>query len=55
MTSTTQQQVTLTMKLTKAAKRKLTGKGKLKVRVKAVYTPTGGPPGSTTAKATLRT
>ena len=54
LTSTTKQRVTLTLKLTKAAKRKLTQKGKLKVRVKAVYTPTGGPPGARTAKATLK-
>ena len=43
------------LKLTKAARRKLADKGKLKVRVKAIYMPTGGPPGSKTAKATLKT
>lgn len=54
LTSTTTQQVTLTLKLTKAAKRNLADKARLKVRVKAVCTPTGGPPGSKTVKATLK-
>lgn len=54
LTSTTKQRVTLTLNLTKAAKSKLADEGRLKVRVKAVYTPTGGPPGSKTAKATLK-
>jgi hypothetical protein len=54
LTSTTTQQVTLTLKLTKAAKRNLADKGRLKVRVKAVYTPTGGPPGSKTVKTILK-
>jgi hypothetical protein len=54
LTSTNKQRVTLTLKLTEAAKRKLADKGRLKVRLKAVYTPTGGPPGAKTAKATLK-
>lgn len=54
LTSTTRHQVTLTLKLTKTAKAKLAQEGRLKVRVKAVYTPTGGPPGAKTAKATLK-
>jgi hypothetical protein len=54
-TSKTQQQVTLTLTLTKSAKRKLADKGKLKVQVKLSFTPTGGPAGSQTAKAKLKT
>jgi hypothetical protein len=53
-TATTAQQVTLTLKLTKSAKRKLADKGKLKVKIKLSYTPTGGPAGSQTAKAKLK-
>jgi hypothetical protein len=54
-TAKTQQQVTLTLKLTKSAKRKLADKGKLKLQVKFSFTPTGGPAGSQTAKAKLKT
>jgi hypothetical protein len=54
LTQTTQQQVKLTLKLTKSAIGKLTDAGKLKLKVKAVYTPAGGPPGSDTAKKTLK-
>jgi hypothetical protein len=46
--------VTLAVKLTKSAKRKLATKGKLKLKVKAVYTPVGGPPGSQIQKKKLR-
>jgi hypothetical protein len=54
ITSTSKQQLTLTLKLTKSAKRKLAEKGKLKVRVKVVYTAPGGPAASRTAKVRLR-
>ncbi len=54
LTSTTQQQVALTLKLTKSAKRELAEKGKLKAQVKVVYTPPGGPAGSQTGKVKLR-
>lgn len=54
ITATSKQQVTLTLKLTKSAKKKLANKGKLKTKVKAVYTPTGGPAASQTAKVKLR-
>jgi hypothetical protein len=54
LTAKTQQQVTLTLKLSKSAKRKLADKGKLKLQVKLSYTPTGGPAGSQTAKAKLK-
>jgi hypothetical protein len=54
LTSTSPQQVVLTLKLTKAAKQKLALKGKLKLKVKAVYTPVGGPPGSQTKRTKLR-
>ena len=42
--------VALTLKLTKSSIGKLAGSGKLKLKVKAVYTPLGGPPGSTKKK-----
>jgi hypothetical protein len=48
------QQVKLTLKLTKSARRTLSQNGKLKVKVKAVYTPVGGPAGSLTAKKKLK-
>jgi hypothetical protein len=54
ITSTSKQQVTLTLKLTKSAKKKLADKGKLKTSVKVVYTPSGGPPASQTAKVKLK-
>jgi hypothetical protein len=54
ITSTSKQQVTLTLTLRKSAKKKLAEKGKLKTRVKVVYTPAGGPPASQTAKVKLR-
>jgi hypothetical protein len=54
LTSTRSQQVTLAVKLTKSAKSKLAAKGKLKLQVKAVYTPAGGPPASQTQKKKLR-
>jgi hypothetical protein len=54
ITATTAQQLKLTLKLTRSAKAKLADKGKLKVKVKAVYTPTGGPSGSVTAKKKLK-
>jgi hypothetical protein len=55
LTSTRSHTVTLTLKLTKSAKRKLADKDKLKLQVKLVYTPLGGPPGSRQKKAKLRT
>jgi hypothetical protein len=51
---TTKQQVKLTVKLTKSAIGKLKNSGKLKLKVKAVYTPAGGPPGSATKKKKLK-
>jgi hypothetical protein len=54
ITSTQTEQVVLTLKLTKSAVAKLHRTDKLKVKVKAVYTPTGGPPGSATAKKKLK-
>ncbi len=55
LTATTKQQVKLTLKLTKSAIGKLDEAGKLKVKVKAVYTPVGGPAGSQTKKKKLKT
>jgi hypothetical protein len=54
VTATSKQRVTLTLKLTKSAKRKLAEKGKLKTQVKVVYTPTGGPAGAATRKIKLK-
>ena len=53
LTSTTRQQVTLTLKLTASAERKLAAKGKLNAQVKVVYTPPGGPAGTQTGKVKL--
>ena len=50
ITENTKQQLRLTLKLTKSAIGKLVDSGKLKLKVKAVYTPVGGPPGSQTKK-----
>ena len=52
--SITKQQVTLTLKLTKAARAKLTDAGRLKLKIKVSFIPTGGPAGSQTAKAMLK-
>jgi hypothetical protein len=54
LTATAKQQAKLTLKLTKSAIGKLEDVGKLKLKVKAVYTPVGGPPGSQTKKAKLK-
>jgi hypothetical protein len=54
ITATSRQQVSLTLKLTKSAKRKLAEKGKLKAQVKVVYTPIGGPGASQTRKVKLK-
>jgi hypothetical protein len=54
LTSTSKQQLKLTLKLTKSAIGKLEDKDRLKLKVKAVYTPTGGPPGSQTKKKKLK-
>jgi hypothetical protein len=54
LTAKTKQQVVLTLKLTKSAKRKLVDKGKLKTQVKVTFTPGGGPSGSQTGKAKLK-
>jgi hypothetical protein len=53
-TATTASRVTLTLPLTKSAKRKLSKKGKLKVQVTFSFTPTGGTAGSLTAKTKLK-
>jgi hypothetical protein len=55
ISSTPQQQVTLVLKLTKSAKKKLADKGKLKTQVKVVYTPPGGPSSSQVGKVKLKT
>jgi hypothetical protein len=54
ITATSRQQLILTLKLTKSARKKLASKGRLKTQVKVVYTPTGGPPGSQTRKVKLK-
>jgi hypothetical protein len=54
LTATTKQQLKLTLKLTKSAIGRLEDSGKLKLKLKAVYTPVGGPPGSQTKKAKLK-
>jgi hypothetical protein len=54
ITGNTKQQLTLTLKLTKSAIGKLVGSGKLKLKVKAVYTPVGGPAGSQTKRKELK-
>jgi hypothetical protein len=54
LTGTSKQQLKLTLKLTKSAIGKLEDAGALKLKVKAVYTPVGGPPGSQTKKKKLR-
>jgi hypothetical protein len=54
VTGKTSQQISVKLKLTKSARKALSSKGKLKVRIKAVYTPTGGPSASQTAKAKLK-
>ena len=53
-TVTGRHQVSLTLKLTKATATRLKTRGGLKVKVTAVYTPPGGPPGSQTTKKKLR-
>jgi hypothetical protein len=54
LTATSRQQLKLTLKLTNSAIRQLKDAGKLKLKVKALYTPTGGPPGSRTKKKKLK-
>jgi hypothetical protein len=52
--STSKQQATLILKLTKSAKSQLIDNGKLKLKIKLSFTPTGGPAGSQTAKKKLK-
>ena len=54
LSSTSKEQVSLKLKLTKSAAARLRDGGKLKLRVKAVYTPPGGPAGSHTKKKKLK-
>lgn len=54
LTSTAKQTLVLTLKLTKSAKRSLSDKGKLKTKVKVLYTPAGGPAAAASGKAKLR-
>jgi hypothetical protein len=54
VTATTAQQLKLTLKLTKSASGQLAKAGKLKLKVKAVFTPSGGPAGSTIKKKKLK-
>ena len=54
LTSTAKQTLVLTLKLTKSAKRRLSDKGKLKIKVKVLYTPAGGTAAAAIGKAKLR-
>lgn len=54
LTGTSAQKVKLVVKLTKSAIGKLARSGKLKLKVKAVYTPPGGPAGSAVMKKKLK-
>ena len=54
LTATTRQQVRLVLKLTKGAKKKLRRKGKLGLKLRVVYTPSGGPASSQTRKVKLK-
>jgi hypothetical protein len=54
LTAITKQKLTLGLKLTKSARSKLIDAGKLKVKVRAVYTPPGGTPGSAQKKKKLK-
>jgi hypothetical protein len=54
LTGKNAQQLQLTLKLTKSASKTLIRNGKLKVKVKAVYAPVGGPAGSVTKKKKLK-
>lgn len=54
LTATTKQKLKLSLKLTKPAIGQLQSTGKLKLKVKAVYTPVGGPAGSQTKKTKLK-
>jgi hypothetical protein len=54
LTSTAKRTLVLTLKLTKSAKRRLSDKGKLKTKVKVLYTPAGGPAAAASGKAKLR-
>jgi hypothetical protein len=54
LTATTKQKLKLTLKLTKSAIARLEDADKLKLKVKAVYTPIGGPAGSQTRKTKLK-
>jgi hypothetical protein len=55
LTAKTTHRVKLTLKLTKAARGRLDAAGRLRVKVRAVYTPIGGPAGSLTKKKKLKT
>jgi hypothetical protein len=55
LSAITKQKLTLGLKLTKSARSKLIDAGKLKVKVRAVYTPPGGTPGSAQKKKKLKT
>jgi hypothetical protein len=54
LTATSKQEVVLTLKLTKSAVGRLQGSGKLKIKVKALYTPPGAAPGSAVKKKKLK-
>jgi hypothetical protein len=54
LSAITEQKLTLGLKLTKSARSKLIDAGKLKVKVRAVYTPPGGTPGSAQKKKKLK-
>jgi hypothetical protein len=54
LTVTTKQQLSVILKLTKSAAATLSGTGKLKLKLKAVYTPPGGHPGSAVKKKKLK-
>jgi hypothetical protein len=54
LTANTKQRLTLALKLTKRARFKLIDAGKVKVKLKATYTPPGGTPGTAKKKKKLR-
>jgi hypothetical protein len=54
VTATTRQLLSLTLELTKSARSQLTDRGKLKLKLRALYTPPGGSPGSATKKQKLK-
>jgi hypothetical protein len=54
LTSTSKQTLSLTLKLSKTGRRQLAAARKLKLKIKALYTPPGGPSGSAQAKTRVK-